>query len=414
MKRLARIGALCAIAITGCSHNGSVPVARNDGTAAHNVRQVLNSETPAREPNSLIDADGTLYGTTIAGGAANLGEVFSATTGGVVTPLYAFKVGDQPSGRPIAYNKNLYGMTVTGTAGHGDGMVFGITQAAGKEILAHYFRGAPKDGARPAGGLRVAGGLLYGTTASGGSGACPGTVRGCGTIFEVNPQTAGVEFVDYSFKNASSDGQHPNGDLISAGGNLYGTTRSGGSGSCSGGCGTVFAFDLSTGQERIVYSFQNNGADATNPNSGLIDVKGMLYGTAASGPGGNGAVFEIDPSNGTESVVHSFAGGANDGANPAGGLMSLNGVLYGTTANGGLATCGSSGCGTVYQITVSSGQEGLLYRFNGGDSDGQQPIGGVVALDGTLYGTTEAGGENGRGSLFSLSLTGTEAMLYSF
>ena len=76
--------------------------------------------------------------------------------------------------------------------------------------------------------------------------------------------------------------------------------------------------------------------------------------------------------------------------------------------------CGVSkffaGCGTVFEISTS-GKEQVLYRFAGGN-DGFFPSAGVLALNGTLYGTTSAGGglpckkyDGSCGTVFALSLT---------
>src|SRR5580658_5939706 len=54
--------------------------------------------------------------------------------------------------------------------------------------------------------------------------------------------------------------------------------------------------------------------------------------------------------------LYSFKGGA-DGAEPAASMLNLSGGLYGTTAEGG-----SSNNGTVFKITTS-GTEKVLYGF---------------------------------------------------
>lgn len=414
MKRcFAFLGVLCAVAVAGCSHAASVPAVQTDGFTAHSLQLVPGTQHPARQPNSLISVNGAMYGTTISGGGFDFGEVFSATTAGQVTALYSPNVGDEPSGRLSAYNKNLYGMTITGTLKHPDGMVFGISQTTGAQNLAYYFAGPTADGATPAGGLRLVSGTLYGTTSDGGNGTCEGGVGGCGTLFSVNP-TTGAETVLYNFQAGSTDGQHPNGDLIYLNGMLYGTTYEGGAGTCFGGCGAVFSYNIATNQESIVYSFQNNGTDLAAPNSGLTNVNGLFYGTTSISPKGGGGVFEIDPSADTETVVYQFPGHQADGNSPEGDLTYLNGIIYGTTVQGGSTTCGTPGCGTVFQINLSTGKENVLYHFKGNRTDGRNPLGGVVAVNGALYGTTEQGGEHDRGTLFSLSLTGTETLLYNF
>jgi len=130
-----------------------------------------------------------------------------------------------------------------------------------------------------------------------------------------------------------------------------GTTYSGG----ASGDGTVFAV-TKTGKETVLYSFKGGSSDGTQVVGGLLNVKGMLYGTTRSGgANGGGTVFSITPS-GTETVLHSF-GASGDGAGPAAGLINVRGTLCGTTAYGG-----ANGDGTVFSITPS-GTETVLYSF---------------------------------------------------
>ena len=60
---------------------------------------------------------------------------------------------------------------------------------------------------------------------------------------------------------------------------------------CSG-CGTVFS--VTPGKvETVVYSFKGS-SDGLNPDAGLTNIGGMLYGTTASGGTDfNGTVFVI-------------------------------------------------------------------------------------------------------------------------
>lgn len=189
-----------------------------------------------------------------------------------------------------------------------------------------------------------------------------------------------------------------------AGGSLYGVTNAGG----LYGFGTVFKVTTS-GKETVLYSFAG-GADGGMPEGKLVrDSKGNLYGTTFSGgasigmPGcteGCGTVFQLTPL-GVETVLHSFAGG-NDGAFPSTGVIrDAAGNLYGTTPYGG-----GSGFGTVFQMT-SAGAEKVLYSFSGG-LDGGNPDAGLVQDEKeNLYGTTYAGGDfacsGGCGIVFKLT-----------
>jgi len=190
--------------------------------------------------------------------------------------------------------------------------------------------------------------------------------------------------------------------VLDTAGNLYGTTYGGGANSR----GTIFRVDT-TSSESVLYSFAS-GADGQNPSAGLILVGSELYGTTeAGGTSGYGTVFEVSTS-GQETILYSFQGGA-DGSYPAGGLIRDSaGNLYGATTSGG-----ASGDGTVFKI-AGSGVETLLHSFSGG-VDGEFPQGGLTGdASLNLYGTTQAGGASGWGTVFSVSTAGSEAVLYSF
>jgi uncharacterized repeat protein (TIGR03803 family) len=154
------------------------------------------------------------------------------------------------------------------------------------ETAVYSFQGGT-DGSFPVAGLIRDDGILYGTTEYGGAGAG-------GTVFSLNP-TTDAETLLYSFcsQQNCADGAGPSAGLIRVGDTLYGTTYNGG----ANGMGTVFSINHSSGAEAVVYSFQGS-TDGANPVAGLINVGGTLYGTTMGGGtgtcnGGCGTVFEI-------------------------------------------------------------------------------------------------------------------------
>lgn len=212
------------------------------------------------------------------------------------------------------------------------------------------------------------------------------------------------------------DGNSPATDLVWLAGRLYGTTYGGGATSkfCETGCGTVYSIDPkspSTSYERL-YSF-HGGSDGAIPNAGLNpngSVPNTLFGTTFFGgqAGQNcylgrrcGTVYSIDTS-GNENVLHMFSG--TDGANPLGGRHydSLQKVFFGTTEYGG-----TNNFGTVYSVD-DSGNEQLLYSFSGGPHDGAYPV-GTLAVHCSLtacrlYGVTLQGGATNDGAIFIVTL----------
>lgn len=165
-----------------------------------------------------------------------------------------------------------------------------------------------------------------------------------------------------------------------------------------------------------IYSFTGS-PDGNFPNAGVVrSSDGSLYGTTYyGGTYGFGTVYKISAA-GEESVVHSFAGGA-DGAYPAAVLfVGRHGEVYGTTGYGGTGNCTDQqavGCGTVFQLD-KAGKITILYSFQGGN-DGWVPNAGVIqAKNGDLYGTTNSGGAYNSGTVFHLTLSGVESLLHTF
>jgi uncharacterized repeat protein (TIGR03803 family) len=99
---------------------------------------------------------------------------------------------------------------------------------------------------------------------------------------------------------------------------------------------------------------------------------------------------------GNQSVLHTFGLGS-DGRYPQDGLIAVKQTLYGTTTGAGIDSHE-----TVFSINASGTKELVLHSFAGGSSDGEDPVASLVDLNGTLYGTTESGGTDGRGTVFSL------------
>ena len=387
----------------------------------------------------LTDSSGNLYGTTQFGGQDNLGTVFKLAkgSGGSYTEnvLYSFQGGASDGSWPVTgliadSNGNLYGTTLTGGTGSctisgqpaGCGTVFKLTKTSGgsyTENLLHSFQGGTSDGATPYAALTMdSSGNLYGTTGDGGAGSCTNPVQpaGCGTVFKLalNSNGSYTESVLYSFQGGTTDGNEPQAGLImDSGGNLYGTTATGGSRSCNNfiGCGTVFK--LAPGgngsyTESLLYSFKGEPGDGAGPSDMVMDSGGNLYGTTAAGGTDGysiGTVFKLTKgASGSyaESMLHSFQSGAVGGFGPEPGLiMDSGGSLYGAAQEGG-----ADGYGAVFKMAPGSGgsyTESSLYSFQSGSSDGALPFAGVIMdSNGNLYGTTVMGGTNDQGMVFEI------------
>ena len=341
-------------------------------------------------------------------------------------PQFSCPDGSIPQAGLIqATDGNLYGTTADGGSAastpYGSGTVYRITPAGALTTLYDFcsLTGCT-DGANPAGGLiQATDGNFYGATSSGG-------LKNAGTIFKVTPAGALTTLYSFCAQTGCTDGANPAGGLIQAAdGNLYGTTAGAGANSnpvCgdAGGslilCGTVFKIST-TGTLTALYSFcsQANCTDGSNPNGSLIQATdGNFYGTTSGGGAhGAGTVFKVTPG-GVLTTLYSFCSQANcaDGAHPRAGLIqATNGVIYGTTYDGG------TGClsqylqcvGTVFQITLAGALTTIhdfCTQLGSTDycADGYDPNGSLVqAADGNLYGTTLYGGPNNAGTVFQIT-----------
>ncbi|HTT84716.1 MAG TPA: choice-of-anchor tandem repeat GloVer-containing protein [Rhizomicrobium sp.] len=305
----------------------------------------------ARPEAALIDVKGILYGTTYGGG--------------IGTYKHCGKLGC--------------------------GTVYAFDPATDAEKVIYSFCSQQKcrDGIGPVSNLIYARGLLYGTTQQGGidDSNC---YRGCGTVFVLDPYS-GMETVLHSFcsrkRRNCLDGERPSAGLIRVKDKLYGTTSEGG----DHNSGTVFSLDLKTGAEKVLHEFQG-APDGEAPLAGLVDVNGTLYGTTVLGGVGSsvcrkwgcGTVFSVDLTTGAESVVYSFCSlrDCADGSSPQAGLINVSGILYGTA-------------GAVFSLNPTTGAETVVYAFcsRRDCKDGEDPVAGLIDVHGTLYGTTIYGGD---------------------
>jgi uncharacterized repeat protein (TIGR03803 family) len=299
----------------------------------------------------IQDAAGNFYGTTSLGGAAGAGVVFKLDAKGNETVLYSFTGGADgahpQAGVTMDSAGDLYGTTSDGGSA-GLGVVFKL-DPMGHETVLHTFAGEP-DGRNPRSGVTFdLAGNLYGTTFQGGVGCCDGW----GVVYKLDP--AGNYTILHSFVFA--EGANPWGGLtLDAAGNLYGTTWSGGprSGDYPG---VVFKID-NGGNFSVLYTF-TGFADGAGARSNMVfDSAGNLYGTTQaggvsyycpveSGATGCGVVFKLSPS-GQQTVLYTFTNGA-DGSEPGTGLIrDAAGNLFGTGQFGG-----TGGGGVVYRLTPS-------------------------------------------------------------
>ncbi|HXC98216.1 MAG TPA: choice-of-anchor tandem repeat GloVer-containing protein [Verrucomicrobiae bacterium] len=391
-----------------------------------------------------LGPDGNFYGTTDAGSTNGFGTVFKVTTKGVLTTLVAFNATNGGASRgklTLGNDNNFYG--TSGSGGNGYGTIFQVTTNGRLRDL-HFFAGV--DGAYPVAGLTPDGsGNFFGTTSGGGSNVC-------GTFFEV---AGNVVFTAISSFTGGAHGANPQAGLIQGpDGDFYGTTGSGGTNNSgtvfkvttNGALTTMVSFnglnganpygDLAFGNDGEIYGTAYNGGvnqqgvlfrvstngmltplvpfgnagTGWNPYAGLtLGTDGNFYGTTEEG--GPGTAFEL-ATNDVLTTIHFFGySGVNvDGALPDGKLaLGPDGAFYGTTFWGGAYW----NFGTVFRM-LTNGTVASLYSFTGG-ADGANPRAGLTwGYNGNLYGTTEGGGGNASGVVFTVTTNGSFTTLHSF
>lgn len=414
-------GALVTCASNGYTIGGTIQGLTSSGLvlAESNVFEVPvpANATSFTMPGTALSGTGydvtvqsspPLFSCTVANGAGKVStaNVTNISVSCVPVPesvLHAFSVvynddGDSPDGNLIQASDGDFYGMAKNGGSANAGVVFKIT-AGGAETILHSFAGGTTDGENPMGSLvQASDGDFYGMTQYGGT-------ADNGVVFKITP--GGTETVLYSFAGGTTDGAEPQGKLIQASdGVFYGMTTYGG----SSGDGTVFKI-TPAGAETVLHSFAGGATDGAYPQGSLIQATdGNFYGMAlVAGSNNDGLVFEITPG-GAETVLHSFTGGTTDGARPYGSLIQASdGSFYGMTILGG-----ASNDGVVFEISPA-GAVTVLHSFTGATTDGGSPYGSLIqAADGNFYGMTYKGGSSEFGVVFNITPAGAESVVYSF
>ncbi len=380
--------------------------------------------TGGRRPLSALTPDaGTLYGTTNQGGSNGAGVLFSYNPGtDTYTPRHDFDFSDGafPEGDMSLVAGKLYGMTMIGGNGSSGvlyeydlgtnayqvllplaqvnagnpqngllelgGLLYGLSSSPGKLFSYHIatatfsplanFLGADQ-GRAPRGRLLEYAGKLYGTTEYGG-------LYDGGVLYELNPANDAYTVLHHF---NSAEGSRPSCGLTELNGKLYGMTENGNPNLP----GVLFEYDLATSTFQVKRFF-NILTDGGYTVGNLIRVDNKLAGvTHSGGPGSGGILFEYDPVADTFGVKHGFGG--VDGNQSSGGLMAVNGKLYGMSGGGNL----NKGVLFEYDLLFNSFQTRHHFDLPGG----AYPNGDLTYFNGKLYGLTPSStGTNTYGTLF--------------
>jgi uncharacterized repeat protein (TIGR03803 family) len=166
----------------------------------------------------------------------------------------------------------------------------------------------------------------------------------------------------------------------------------------------------------VLYSFTKDSSAGQYPSSSLVrDPQGNLYGVALGGTLGRGTIFKVS-STGDEQVLYNFNGFDGDGDVPDSmSFRDAAGNLFGTTFQGGAYSYGA-----VFEFDTQ-GRETVLYSFcpRTPCTKGTFPGGVIPAKNGTRYGITYAGGNfacniTGCGTVFKINHEGDLTLLHAF
>ena len=357
----------------------------------------------------VMDRAGGLYGTNNGGGEHGLGTVYRLTRAGsgwTAAGLYSFQ-GGADGAYPVANvtfgpDGTLYGTTIAG--GEGFGIVFNLrpqptfcktVQCPWTETVLYRFTGGTDGGF--AFGFSFADALvfdqagnIYGTAPVGGT-------SGNGVVFKLTHTRQGwSESVLWNFTGGSDGGSPDSGVIFDSVGNLYGTADSGG----ASHRGVVYELSPSPSgwTQKTLYAFDVTDGGGFPIGGVIMDAQGNLYGT--TGPYGQGGeAYELTASSGNWSVSRRqlFSGQSGPFDTP---ILDAQGNLYGTSSGGG-----RNQAGEVFKLTPSGNGwiYTRLYDFTG-SSNGDFPIGGVIFdAEGNLYGTTANGGQDQEGIVWEIT-----------
>lgn len=350
---------------------------------------------PTNPRGNLVQAsDGSLYGMTFSGGASNKGAIFKINADGsglrvIKSFTGSLTDGANPQGSLVqGTDGNFYGMTQLGGTSN-RGTIFKIAADGSSFSIIKSFTGSLTDGGNPSGSLvQGSDGNLYGMMPNGGT-------NGLGTIFKITGDGTSFSVIK-SF--TSPDGINPQGSLVQGSdGRFYGMTQNGG----SNNRGTIFRMNVN-GSGFLVLKHLVLAADGGHPLGSLIEGSdGNFYGmTQVGGSSGLGTIFKISGDGLIFSVIKHLT--SANGANPRGSLVQgSDGNFYGLTHSGGTSTQG-----TIFKVSADGSGFSVVKSFNF-SSDGANPLGSLMqSSDGRLYGMTQMGGTNNRGTIFKINVDG--------
>ncbi|MEM7247333.1 MAG: IPTL-CTERM sorting domain-containing protein [Acidobacteriota bacterium] len=401
----------------GADDEGTLYSLLPDGTDVTVHHEFTLDVDGGRAEGGLIVVDDRLLGVIHGPGEDGIklrGTVlsFDPTTDELTTLHYFSRFdGRRPDGmtKLVSDGERLYGVTIRGgsTEEEGNGTIYALDLNGAAFTVLHCFE-LEVGGINPMGHLVLDGTRLYGATRTGAD-------FGNGTLFEIDTDGTGFDVI-HVFEEFGD----VTGCLLLDGTTLYGMASTGG----DFGAGVIFSIETDGSGLTVLHHFEEDAADnGHQPVAGLILDGDRLYGTTEHGGAGfddsdqDGIVFAIDTDGTDFTILHSFEGlDEDDGADPRGNLLLVDGVLFGMTDDGGFGDDDDeTGRGTVFSIETDGSDLTLLHELQGGPGGGRDGEGSLLLHRGLFYGLTERGGAFDDGVLFSMRPDGTDfTVLHEF
>jgi uncharacterized repeat protein (TIGR03803 family) len=393
-------GNLFGTALVGGSYGQGTVFELPNGSSTITCLGAFNGTASGVSPTGLMeDSSGYLIGTAQQGGASRDGTVFkvSAATGALTTlATFDSTTGNYPTSGVIEdASGNLYGTTLFGGANN-VGTIFELPAGSSTLTTLVSFTGTlgAEPGEFPQGTLALDGsGDLFGTTNSGGS-------ANQGTVFELKHGTSTITtLATFTGSNGANPAQ---GVTLDSSGDLFGTTELGGG---TANDGLVYELKKNSSSYTLTTLATFTGTNGAKPFDLLtLDSSGNLYGTTTSGgpdylggDSGSGTAFELQKAGSSYTLTTLAAFSTTLGYAPrAGVIRDSSGNLFGATTIGGPASGG-----TVFEVKNGSGIVTPLATLTPAIGNNIQDN-LVEDTSGNLFGVAELGVFNG-GSIFEVS-----------
>ena len=413
------------------------------------LHRFLPDGTDGSTPSTLTLSGGVLYGVTKDGGTNNNGTLFKIGTDGknyqIIQDFGASDItaGVNPAGSPLVDGNTIYGVTQQGAVSAMLGTIYAINKdGANYRVLQSLTDQI--NGSHPSGGLLLCSNQLLGATRYGGGSDDLSKMAGYGlhggSLFSLNPDGSNFGVLgrfsrlgdnplvspmfDLTYVPSANGDQIVGicmeyGDLLSAVSSLFMYMNFGDEHNMDTiDIGSIFSMSAAGGSPNRLFKFT---ADTGRPSGPLLldasSGANILYGTTEKG------VYSFNLDSQQFTIIHTFSddfdpnnyAAGHDyifGVTPVGKLAKINDKIFGVCVAGGGQYMENlnviNGLGIIYQVKTDGSDFLKLHTFDG-FRDGARPMGGLVADDHNLYGTTVSYGSadaniSGNGTIFKLDL----------